>query len=93
MLDKLNSTNGYFTDGVYQTKRLLQYTAKSTVDAKTNSVTKSVTLLDESGNSQFPGTITAPTFSGKLNGNANNGITYSDSQPTRLVAGMTWIGN
>ncbi|MCM1234798.1 MAG: hypothetical protein NC489_32245, partial [Ruminococcus flavefaciens] len=30
MLDKLNSTNGYFTDGVYNAKRLLQYTAKVT---------------------------------------------------------------
>ena len=65
MLDKLNSTNGYFTDGVYQDKRLLQYTAKSTVDAGTNSVTKSVKLLDEAGNSSFPGTVTAASFSGK----------------------------
>ena len=27
-------------------------------------------LLDESGNTSFPGTVTAPTFSGNLNGNA-----------------------
>lgn len=64
MLDKLNSANGYFTDGVYQNKRLLQYTAKTTADAGTNSVTKSVTLLDESGNSSFPGTVSAASFSG-----------------------------
>lgn len=64
ILDKLNSTNGYFTDGVYQGKRLLQYTAKSIVDAGTNAVTESVTLLDESGNTSFPGTITASSFSG-----------------------------
>ncbi|MDE5717006.1 MAG: hypothetical protein K2I53_05200 [Lachnospiraceae bacterium] len=64
MLDKLNSTNGYFTDGVYQNKRLLQYTTKATVNAGTNSVTKSVTLLDESGNSSFPGTVSATSFSG-----------------------------
>lgn len=64
MLDKLNSTNGYFTDGVYQGKRLLQYTSKSTVDAGTNAVSKSVTLLDESGNTSFPGTVTASSFSG-----------------------------
>ena len=89
MLDKLNSTNGYFTDGVYQNKRLLQYTAKSTVDAGTNSVTKSVTLLDESGNSSFPGTVTASKF----NGTANNGVTYSDSEPSGLTVGATWIGN
>lgn len=71
MLDKLNSTNGYFTDGVYQGKRLLQYTARSTVDAETNGITKSVTLLDEDGNSQFPGTITASAFSGKASSASN----------------------
>lgn len=57
MLFKGNSTNGYFTHGVYQSKYLLQYTAKTMVDAGTNSVTKSATLLDEFGNSLFPGTI------------------------------------
>lgn len=64
MLDKLNSTNGYFTDGVYQNKRLLQYTAKSTADAGTNAVTKSATLLDEAGNSNFPGDLTAKSLLG-----------------------------
>lgn len=71
MLFKGNSTNGYFTHGVYQGSYLLQYTAKSTVDAGTNSVTRSVTLLNESGNSIFPGTITATKFIGPLQGNAD----------------------
>ena len=57
MLSKMNSTNGYFTQGVYNGNYHLQYTAKSTVDAGTNGVTKSVTLLDESGNSSFPGEL------------------------------------
>lgn len=70
MLAKMNSTNGFFTHGAYQDKYLLQYTAKATVDAETNSVTKSVTILDESGNSAFPGTVKAPTFSGSLSGTA-----------------------
>lgn len=70
MLDKLNSTNGYFTDGVYQGRREFHYTAKSTVDAGTNAVTKNLTLLDEAGNSSFPGTIKAPAFQGNLLGNA-----------------------
>lgn len=72
MLFKGNSTNGYFTHGVYQGKYLLQYTTKSTVDAGTNSVTKSVILLDESGNSQFSGSIYAPKFIGSLQGNADS---------------------
>jgi hypothetical protein len=66
MLFKGNSTNGYFTHGVYQGKYLLQYTTKATVDAGTNAVTKSVILLDESGNSQFSGSIYAPKFIGSL---------------------------
>ena len=64
MLARMHSTNGYFTHGTYEGKYLLQYTAQSTIDAGTNAVTKSVTLLNESGNSSFPGTVTAATFSG-----------------------------
>ena len=64
MLAKMNSTNGVFTHGSYQTKYLLQYTANTTISAENNSVTKSATLLDESGNSSFPGTVTASAFSG-----------------------------
>ena len=64
MLARMHSTNGYFTHGTYQSSYLLQYTVQSTIDAGTNAVTKSVTLLNESGNSSFPGTVTASTFSG-----------------------------
>lgn len=64
MLDKLNSTNGYFTDGVYTTKRELHYTPKTTVDAGTNSVAKTAVLLDEEGNTNFPGKVTANSFAG-----------------------------
>ena len=59
MLHRGCSSNGYFTLGTYQDKYLLQYTAKSTVTAGNNSVTKSVTLLNEAGNSTFPGTLHA----------------------------------
>ena len=53
MLAKMNSADGYFTQGVYGKKYLLQYTTKSTVDSNSNSVTKSITLLDEDGSSSF----------------------------------------
>lgn len=62
MLAKMNSTNGYFTHGAYQGKYLLQYTAKSTVDAGTNNVTKSVTLLNEAGNTSFLVLYQQPLF-------------------------------
>ncbi len=64
MLDKLNSSNGYFTDGVYQNARMFYYTSKSLVNSGTNNFTKSLTLLDENGNSKFPGTVAAASFSG-----------------------------
>ncbi len=85
MLDKLNSTNGYFTDGVYQGKRLLYYTAKETVDAQKNAFTKSVTLLDESGNTAFPGTVSASAFSG-------NATSATKLQTARKINGVAFNG-
>lgn len=64
MLAKMNSTNGFFTIGTYQDKFLLQYTNNDTVEAETNGVTKSISLLNESGNSVFSGDISAATFNG-----------------------------
>ena len=64
ILDKLNSTNGYFTDGVYNGNRELHYTPKTTVDAGTNTVGKTVVLLNEAGNTTFPGKVTANSFAG-----------------------------
>lgn len=64
MLDKLNSTNGYFTDGVYGGKREFHYTSKKSVDAGTNAVEKTLVLMDESGNTTFPGKVTANSFVG-----------------------------
>lgn len=90
MLYRYPSTNGYFTTGGYQGSYLLQYTAKSTVDAGTNSVTKSVTLLDESGNSSFSGTVKAPTFSGALSGNAS---TATKLQTARTINGVSFDGS
>ena len=89
-LIKSNSTNGYFTQVTYQGNHLLQYTAKSTVDAGTNGTTKSAVLLNESGNTSFPGTVTAPTFSGALNGNATSST--SASHAARLTTPRTING-
>ena len=61
---KTNSTNGYFTLNSFKEGMFLSYTAKSTVDAGTNAVTKTAKLIDESGNTSFPGTVTASAFSG-----------------------------
>ena len=88
-LVKSNSTNGYFTQATYQGNHLLQYTAKSTVDAGNNSVTKTVTLLNESGNSSFPGTVSAPTFSGALSGNATTATKLQTARTITLSGDVT----
>ncbi len=71
MLAKMNSKNGVWTFGNYLTEFMLYYTANTTVSAGTNAPTYGVRLLDESGNSKFPGTVTANSFSGPLSGNAS----------------------
>jgi trimeric autotransporter adhesin len=46
-------------------------------------LTRTATLLDGSGNTSFPGTVTAPTFSGALSGNAStvtNGVYTTGDQ-------------
>jgi hypothetical protein len=81
------STNGVFTISGY--KGLLQafYTGNDIIAEGTNSVTKTLTLLDESGNSSFPGTVTG-TFNGlctKATGDASgNTITTSYASSASL---------
>lgn len=88
MLAKLNSTNGYFTHGVYNAKYLLQYTAKTTVDASTNNVTKSVTLLDEDGNTTFPGIVKTTATTASTSKTTGSLITAGGLG----VAGVIWAG-
>jgi hypothetical protein len=48
-----------------------------------STLTRTATLLDGSGNTSFPGTVTAPTFSGALSGNAStvtNGVYTTGDQ-------------
>ena len=89
MLAKMNSTNGYFTTGTHNGGYLLQYTAKSTVDAGTNAVTKSVTLLDESGNATFPERVTAKEFYGTFIGNSS---TVTKLQTARKINDTSFDG-
>lgn len=89
MLFRGNSTNGYFTHGVYQSKYLLQYTSKATVDAGTNAVTRSATLLDESGNSSFPGNV---TVSGTISGNILESRVATGTKPLNITS-TTLVNN
>ena len=64
MLAKMNSTNGYFTMGMDGANFRLQYTRKSIIDAEINTVSKTLKLLDESGNASFPNILDALIFRG-----------------------------
>jgi hypothetical protein len=53
-------------------------------------LTRTATLLDGSGNTSFPGTVTAPTFSGALSGNATTATTL---QTARTINGVSFNGS
>ena len=90
MLAKMNSTNGVWTFGGWGDKFNLFYTANTTITAGTNSYTKMVTLLNESGNTSFPGTVTAATFSGAFSGNATTATTLATA---RTINGTSFNGS
>lgn len=63
MLAKMNSTNGIFNIGYYQSALKLYYISNSKINANQNGYDKEVTLLNESGNTGFPGQVSANNFS------------------------------
>ncbi|MCO8114596.1 hypothetical protein NI465_10470, partial [Acinetobacter lwoffii] len=54
-----------------------------------NAVIRRAKLLDDAGNTSFPGTVTAPTFNGALNGNA---ATATKLQTARTIGGVSFDG-
>ena len=54
-----------------------------------NAVIRRAKLLDDAGNTSFPGTVTAPTFNGALNGNA---ATATKLQTARSINGVGFDG-
>ena len=80
------STNGVFTLSGYQTGLEIDYLTKANVDAGTNTVTKKISLLNEAGNTTFPGTVTATAFSGPASKLGTDTV-GSTSKPIYLNAG------
>lgn len=76
MLAKMNSTNGVYCLGYYTGAMHLYYTANSTIDAGTNAITKDLILMNESGNSTFPGQV---NVNGIFQHNGKNVLTGNDS--------------
>ena len=90
VLAKAESTNGKFTLAKWTTRFVLNYIANTSVSANKNEVTKQLVLLHENGNSDFPGTVTAPTFKGALTGNASTATTL---QTARTINGTSFNGS
>lgn len=80
MLFRQKSANGVFNGGVWHNKYCFFYIADSLITAGTNSYTKYLSLLDESGNSSFPGTVTALQFSG-------SGLTLTALNASNIASG------
>lgn len=74
-LIRYKGNNGIFTLNGWNNKIVLGYTNNTTINAGTNSLTKSITLIDENGNASFPGQVSATTVTAYLNGNAKNADT------------------
>lgn len=74
-LIRYKGNNGIFTLNGWNNKIVLGYTNNTTINAETNSLTKSITLIDENGNASFPGQVSATTVNAYLNGTAKNADT------------------
>lgn len=83
MLAKMNSTNGIFNIGYYQSALKLYYISNSKINANQNGYDKEVTLLNESGNTGFPGQVSANNFS------AGGSSTFTTATITNLTVNGT----
>jgi hypothetical protein len=61
-------------------------------DALTGTLFRRATLLDANGNTSFPGTVTAPTFSGNLSGNATNITSHTINQSVGTGNNVSFAG-
>ena len=86
---KSNSTNGFFTVNNFQDKLLVGYTAKTTVGGGTNRLDRQITLLNEAGNTIFPGQVTATSF----NGNATSATRLQNARTVQLTGAVTGQAN
>lgn len=81
MLLRVKSTNGTFTEGAYNNKYQVSYTADSTITAGINRVDKTNILIDENGNASFcnnvtvAGDITATNITGHIAGKVDEAYT------------------
>lgn len=89
---KTNSSNGRFTMSSYQTTLIVGYQTNASVNAGTNALTKQITLLNEAGNSSFPGDVSAGgrVKAGTLTVQGHK-VFIQSATPTGAAAGDIWI--
>ena len=68
MIARQKSENGVFMFGAYNNSFNLYYTADNIISAGTNAITTGVKLLDENGDSTFPGNVTIRNSKLSVNG-------------------------
>jgi hypothetical protein len=61
-------------------------------DPLTGTLVRTAALLDASGNTSFPGTVTAPTFSGALSGNASTATSAGTLSANSSISGLNFSG-
>lgn len=61
-LARMNGSNGIFTTGVFRNDYFLYYTLRTDVANSKNQYTYGATLLNSSGNTTFPGIVTAKSY-------------------------------
>ena len=86
------SKNGVFIQDVYDTRYEVHYLSNANINANNNAPTKSVVLLDEAGNSSFPG-IVSGTFSGNLSGTASHATSADKATSATNATNATNAGS
>ena len=84
------STNGAFTINQYNGELNVSYMTNTNISNGTNNATYTARLLNEAGNTNFPGTVSAPKFSGSLSGNASTATTLATA---RTINGTSFNGS
>ena len=84
-LAKMNSTNGVFAQGVLDGAYIFGFAEDSTIAGNQSTMKYGVILLNEVGNSSFPGRVTASSFKGDVEGNATSATKASQDGDGNVI--------
>lgn len=89
-LAKMNSTNGVFAQGVLDGAYIFGFAEDSTIAGNQSTMKYGVILLNEVGNSSFPGRVTASSFKGNVEGNATSATKASQDGDGNVIKDTYW---